>query len=419
MAGLALCIGPLNCLARRGLGWLADHWPASSHRTFWYALFSMFMALPFWAGRIVHTRWGDAYILVHGIAHPEVRLTYTWQAPLDLLLHAKLWALANRLWGWDVMRVYHVTSVMAGVVFVFLLLCMADDLGRDRTERATIAGLIGTLGLMQFYFGYIENYVLMTIGILVYLWLGLRQTLDKTDVTWPALTLALTNAFHPSTILGLEPSLGWLWWHTWRRVKGHARIATTLKIIVPLLSVLGIVMLIMELGGHGLDALLGADFPGGGDRSWLVPLAKLDSKWERYTMFSWAHGLDFINEQLLVAPFSLALVVALLAGRSGRTALRTPQGLFLSVAAAGYVVFTFVWNPDYGGRRDWDLFAPAALPLTLLAAYGLIHASRGAKARGEESRLGEIVLVVAGVSLIFTLAWVYSNTIPWSWGTGQ
>ena len=419
LLGLALCVAPVNAALRRGLTGLVDHWPSKTYRRLWYALFSLLLIVPFWMGRIVHTRWGDAYILVNSIPHPEARLTYTWQAPFDLFLHAKAWALTNWLWNWDAMQVYHITSVAAGVIFMFLLLCMADDLGENRTERATIAGLIGALGLMQFYFGYIENYVLVTIGVLLYLWFGLRYTMRGASLTWPAVALALTNGFHPSTIFGLNLSSVWLWGREWAAAtapRWKARLKTTLKVALPMLAVLIAVVLMMELGGHGIDALLGTDAPGGGDRSWLVPLRTLDSKWERYTMFSWGHLRDFVNEQILVAPFSLALAVAALFTGRGRAVLRTPGGLFLAIAAAGYLLFTIVWNPDYGGRRDWDLFAPAALPLTLLAGYLLIGIDREDRSETGISRLGEIVLIVVGVSLIFTLAWVYSNTIPWSWG---
>jgi len=431
--GLALCIHPVNARLRRGLDWLAGRWPARLPAHLGYAAFSLLLAPLFWAGRIVHTRWGDAYILVNAIPHPDVRLTYSWQAPLDVFLHAKVWALTNAWWGWDAMRVYNVLSVAAGVLFVFVLLCVAHDLGRDRVERAAIAGLIGTLGLMQFYFGYIENYVWMSVAALAYLWLGLRHALGKTGLVWPATALAVANAFNPSSIFGLELSLGWLWaradhesGHEYtnepverqpirvfvKRIRG--RLSPALQVVLPMLAVFAVVLLIMQAGGHGINALLGAESPGGGDHRWFVPLTALHSKWEHYTLFSLAHLLDFLNEQALVAPFSLALVAALLAGRRGRAALHTAGGSFLGVAAAGYLLFTLVWNPDYGGQRDWDLFAPAALPLTLLAAWLLIHVARAEEAEGSE-HLGEIALIVAGVTAIFTAAWVYSNTIPWSW----
>jgi len=39
---------------------------------------------------------------------------------------------------------------------------------------------------------------------------------------------------------------------------------------------------------------------------------------------------------------------------------------FLLIATLTYLLFPWVWNLDYGGQRDGDLFSLAALPMTLL-----------------------------------------------------
>ncbi|MEZ4555039.1 MAG: hypothetical protein R2854_01055 [Caldilineaceae bacterium] len=153
---------------------------------------------------------------------------------------------------------------------------------------------------------------------------------------------------------------------------------------------------LMEFGGHGLRALLTSDRPGGGDARWLVPLFVTTTRWEQYTMFSWPHLRDWLNQQLLVAPVVLP-ALAVLGVSAARPqpnpeidadgthqapisqSLQSPIStsphpifnlqssiLFLSIAAAFYLLFTFLWNPDYGGQRDWDLFSLAALPTTLL-----------------------------------------------------
>jgi hypothetical protein len=326
----------------------------------------------FWLGRIVHTRWGDAYILVNGIPHPDVRLTYNWQAPLDIFLHAKVWALGQRLFGWaHAMPSYWVLSTIAGVGFIFVLCWLADGLGRNRTEKLLIFGLVASLGTMQLFFGYIESYTLICVGILVYLWLALRCLRGEGQVSslgqvsdlsllWPASVLALTHGFHPSTLV-LQPSLWYLGWTLWRQGKVRGAVAVA-KVLLPTVVVGLGVLALMQAGGHGLDAFLGEDFPGGGDHRWLVPLLRTTTKWEHYTMFSWAHLLDIVNEQLLTAPVVLPtlLLVWVFARRRldwGHHALR-----FLLLAASCYLFLTLVWNPDYGGRRDWDLFAPASLP---------------------------------------------------------
>ncbi|MEZ4608874.1 MAG: hypothetical protein R2838_01215 [Caldilineaceae bacterium] len=66
-------------------------------------------------------------------------------------------------------------------------------------------GLLVSLGLLQLFFGYVENYSFAAVGVLAYLWLGLRVA--GASPLWLAATvLAVTNATHPSTIV-LAPSL--------------------------------------------------------------------------------------------------------------------------------------------------------------------------------------------------------------------
>jgi len=362
----------------------------------------------FWFGRIVHTRWGDAYILVNAIPHPEAQLTYTWQAPLDVFLHAKVWALGHSLLGWqDAMPAYWILSSIAGVGFVFVLCGLAGALGRDRVEKTLIFGLIASLGTMQLLFGYIESYTFICVGILAYLWLGLRALRGETDLVWAATILALTHAFHPSTLV-LQPSLWYLAWRLHREGKIPV-LESLLRVVVPSLVVGVGVLTMMEMGGHGLAALLGEDFPGGGDHRWLVPLLRTTTRWEHYTMFSWDHLSDLVNQQLLTAPVMLPTLLLTWLSARRRMDWRDQALRFLLLAAGCYLFLTFVWNPDYGGRRDWDLFAPASLPLTLLVAYALPRAfSDGAALRAAAWAL-------IATQVMHTTAWIYQNTLPWTW----
>ena len=166
----------------------------------------------------------------------------------------------------------------------------------------------------------------------------------------------------------------------------------------------------MSAGGHGLNAFFGAEAPGGGDHRWLVPLTQISSPWEYYTLFSRGHLMDIANEQLLAAPFTLPLL-ALLALCYRRQFPRDPYALFLLAATACYLLLTWVWNPDYGGQRDWDLFAPAAWPATLLAFYWLIRAV-------PITVLARAVAIIVPVQALHTAAWIYSNTRPWEWPAG-
>ena len=125
-------------------------------------------------------------------------------------------------------------------------------------------------------------------------------------------------------------------------------------------------------------------------------------------MFSWAHLRDILNQQVLSAPFSLLAVVGVLALRRKSVDWGDPALRFFAVAAAAYLALTLVWNPDYGGRRDWDLFTSASVPLTALAVYLLnryLPPAERAKAAG----------MIAVVSLMHLAPWVWFNTQPWPW----
>jgi hypothetical protein len=402
------------------------------------ALFLAFFMFP-----IVHTRWGDAYILANGIAWPDpsVRLVYSWQAPLDVFLHSRIWLWLHELLNWnDAIPVYRILSPIAGGFYLLALLGLSRH--SELAPGWLTFGFLATLGVLELFFGYIENYSFAAAGILIYLWLGLDVLKGRRSLWLAALALALTNAFHPSTVV-LAPSLLYLGWRSSLRRGEHtgssgnetssaeapvatARhwIGTAAAIAIPMLVVATATILFMERGGHGLHSLVSSDRPGGGDGRWLVPLFQTATKWEHYTMFSWPHLRDFLNEQMLVAPVVLpALLICtgfLLFRRSrehqqrddrhkGIDRLGDPVTGYLLLAAGFHLLLTWLWNPDYGGQRDWDLFSLAAIPVTLLFVHLF---SRVFRHRVALTAAAVPLLVLQALHLA---AWVYQNTLPWHW----
>ena len=372
----------------------------------WQALIALLSLPLFWLGRTVHTRWGDAYLLVKGIAHPDVRLIYNWQAPLDTFVHAWLFRAGEALWGWmDALPAYWILSSLAGALAVWVLLRLALEVGRDDTERWSLFGLPVTLGTMQLFFGYPENYTLISLLMLVFFWLGWRFVRGKSSLWAPSIVLALGMGFHP-IMLALQPALWLLGWWGWRR-RGQDPWRLLLQLLLPSLAVGAGVLALMTAGGHGLAAFLGSEAPGGGDHRWWVPLARVSGKWEYYTMFSRGHFMDILNQQWLSQPFTLVTLI-LLVIFAFKKLPRDIYTWFLLMAAGALLFLIFTWNPDYGGQRDWDLFSIAAWPATLLMAYWLTRA------------LSAPVLLRSGLIIIanqalYTAVWVYSNTRPWHW----
>jgi hypothetical protein len=432
LAVAALALPPANDALGRWLSRLWASLPGRTHRHGWAAALAGAAAILFWLFRIRHLRWGDAEFIVKALSYtgPDrpIWTVYNWQAPLAIFTHAQLWFLLNPSPGVGVDTLYAVSSVLAGVGFVYVLFLLTDSLGQDRLEKAVIFGLVVTTGSMQLFFGYIENYTTISLGLLLTLYLGVRCLRGEISLAWPSLALAVTNAFHPSTII-LWPAVWYVGWVALRRTTN--KIAEAARLALPPLLVFAALSALMASAGHGPLSLLTDDRPGGADAIWFVPLFETTTKWQHYTMFSLGHLLDWGNEHFLISPFGLALMLlALVNSRSiwakasarpgsaaagerldekeavdGAVERRTV--IFLTIASLFYLLLTFVWNPDYGGRMDWDLFAPSAFVYTLLAAYLLVRQVRDRLELARSARL----LIAA--SALFTAAWIYYNTIPW------
>lgn len=373
------------------------------------------IAIAFFLFPIQHTRWGDAYLLSFGIAYPDpaLRITHSWQAPLDVLLHSTIWSWLHESNGLNnATPTYRLLSPVAGILY--LITALAISRAKWLAPAWLSFGLLASLGLMQLFFGYVENYSFAAVGILLYLWLALRTLPGQTPLWLTATVLAITNATHPSTaVLGL--SLLYVGWKLVQEKKiagSHA----ALSIAIPVAAMVALTILLMEVGGHGLAALVSTDRPGGGDARWFVPLLETSTRWEHYTMFSWLHLRDFLNEQMLVAPVVLPtlLLIAItwlrsrLSNRSWLTHNRS-QITFLLIASISYLLFTWIWNPDYGGQRDWDLFSLAAIPTTLLLIALLPQAI------ADPRRLVAGTLPLITVQALHTAAWIYQNMLPWEW----
>jgi hypothetical protein len=138
-------------------------------------------------------------------------------------------------------------------------------------------------------------------------------------------------------------------------------------------------------------------------------------------MFSLAHLLDWANEHLLISPFGIPLLILALwvhmskqLSTPGWGDEPNPSAPFLVIASLAYLLLSFVWNPDYGGRKDWDLFAPSAFVYTLTGAYLTTRCWRaGGEDATERCRLAWIARLLIAVSALHTAAWIYFNILPW------
>ena len=156
---------------------------------------------------------GDGYHLLEKLE------AETWhdmfRAPLTYALVGTLHRVGSTLWE-TADNTYRVYSYGSGSLYVLLSLPVAAALGKDGLERSILMAFLLTVGYIQQFFGYVENYALYMPGLLLYFFLGLRTLEHRIPLFVPALLLGILIVFH--RVLGIfGPSLLYLAYLDYRR----------------------------------------------------------------------------------------------------------------------------------------------------------------------------------------------------------
>ncbi len=339
--------------------------------------------------------WGDGPSLIGRIG-----AGYRFNEPemLPFFLHTTLYRWTERLWGWSVADVYLVTGLVCGALYTALAAALADTLGRDRLEKGFIWGLLMTLSTVEFGFGYLENYALVTVALLALFWQMARCLQGRASPAGVAALWVLACACHLQALL-VGPAVLYTLIRGWRARRWSAR-AIALSLGAGLLTA-ALLLGLFLLGGYDMGHLFQGNWVRGNNPYILVPLRSADT----YTLFSWTHLANLVNEHLLVAPVALPLLVLVAIWHRRRLPWRDPLVVALACSAAGLLLFASTLYPDLGAAMDWDLFAPAALPYTLLAGFAFTRTVR----EGEGRAYAAIVLLFsAGAHAVL---WVLMNAM--------
>ncbi|MDH7569592.1 MAG: hypothetical protein QHJ73_08410, partial [Armatimonadota bacterium] len=205
--------------------------------------------------------------------------------------------------------------------------------------------------------------------------------------------LALACAFHLQMLM-LTPALGVALAARARR-DGGWKPALQWFALAFVLSVTGVVV---------AASLWPTPYPvhfGGADVRMLVPLTAPPDDPGMETLLQARHWTAVANLLFLFAPTAFPAALWL-AGTRGRRVARDPMPLAFGLGAGAWLLFVAIWHADLGPWSDWDLFAGAGFPLTLLA--GLL-AVRGL---GRHYAAG-VLLVLALGQMARTVPFVAAN----------
>ncbi len=350
-------------------------------------------ALIFWLARERFFLLGDGTLLPRTLPHivtPSNFVTYFHYEPLSGYFNWKAFWLFESL-GLLRSNEYpiQVLNTLFGVGCFAAAVALSRGLSRTPVNRILMVAFVLSCGGTALWFGYVENYTSLYFGFMLYMWASARYIDQRFHSTIPAILFGFLITLHFGMVAMLPSFMYLLVLEGQRKRLVHAAIslAAACGTCFAVLSFLNysIPLLVTNLK-ESLSHLLG--------------VSGIRNEFQHYTFFSFYHLLDYLNAQLMIAPFALVMLIIALKYGGFSSAGRSPKLIFLLTLAICGIVFLAVFNFDFGMARDWDLQVAFNLGLIAAAVYAWLRISYDQEA----VRVSLIALIVVG--LAHTAGWI-------------
>ncbi|HEY6192856.1 MAG TPA: tetratricopeptide repeat protein [Bacteroidota bacterium] len=286
--------------------------------------------------------------------------------------------------------VYEGIDLISCALFVILVFWFLRSLDRPLLERVLLGCFILGCAGSQFFFGYVENYVLQYVFTALFVVTGWFSAERKMSVIVPICCYAVMVGLHLGNLI-FFPGILIL---VYLKLGGNR-----IRAILATAGLSAVIVASMFAMGFNLNDFLRHITSGSVD--FLQPFSAVGGNFA-YPMFSLSHFWDWLNGSLLIVPFGLAVALAFLTFHSKELQWRDPAFLFLLATAACGLLFTWIINSALGMARDWDLLTSFFTPLMILDVY-LLSRPIGLKSRRY------LLAIIAGVTLLHTGAWIGVN----------
>lgn len=254
---------------------------------------------------------------------------------------------------------YQTVSIAAGVLFLGLVAVFSRMLFERSGRRWLFFLGLSSGGYMMLFFGYVENYSLFVLSVVLFTLAGLLIAKGRLN-RWLILPLLLLAIFFHILGMTLIPGAVYLLVAKTALARRLAKQKAGFRLAgwLLLLAIIASVLTYFYINDYFF-------------RLAFVPVIADRFTIEGYTMFSGKHLLDFLNLLLLLLP-ALPLFVLVLGSVRIRKIMRAAPYRFLAVLLVSALGAVFVFDPKLGMPRDWDLFAFVGVPMAAGFFYILL-----------------------------------------------
>jgi Flp pilus assembly protein TadD len=376
------------------------HW-LSRHPVMASVVFAILCGVVFWLLRSQNLFLGDALPLKIDVAKGK---DFHPRQPLTMWLQQALYRFLGPVVGREGMgneavaqRAVALGSVIAGVLYAFVAAAFGRALAKGVKHGTAVAWLVTlilvTQGFTLLFFGYVENYTFYALAVTLYLWLALRVMQGNYPLLLPGLALVLALLLHLSAAV-LVPSF--LVLSAWEIMDHRTRAHAVRDLVVCAAVLVAVQFALLALRDYNL---LGSLFDVSGRA-----LGGKDERLIQNYMFSGRHLRDFFNEQFLIGPLALFVLVPGVAVALSGTDRRSLPTVFFLAAGVSYLAASWMaGDSNLGYARNWDLLAPAGVCFTAGAMYFVVTQV------ADRQTVARLLLFGVVISVVHVVPWVWIN----------
>ena len=264
------------------------------------------------------------------------------------------------------LKAFQIISIGAGALYASVAALAGYRLFKRSIHRVLFVLGILCAGNVPLFFGYVENYSVFTVSVLLVTLLGAFSLSGALSKFWTLPALALSIWLHALGVT-LIPAVMYVIIKDTQLGRLLSRLALKWKfsLAAAAIALSGAVFVYFIQNNIFFEAAL---------------LSITPSRFtvEGYTLFSGAHLLDFANLLILLCPWAL-MALAFMFSHKRKTVGAgnfSPTVRFLAILSGSTLAAVFLFDPKLGMPRDWDLFSFAAIPTTFLFYYLVLNSKR-------------------------------------------
>lgn len=260
------------------------------------------------------------------------------------------------------LKAFQIISISAGALYLAALSIAARKLFENNIQRALFVVGIMCAGNAPLFFGYVENYSVFAVSVLLVTLIGALSLSDRVSKLWIIPALAFSIWLHALGVT-LIPGVAYVLVRDTQlgRLLSSLALSWKLSLATVSLALFGSVFVYFYRTNIFFEAAL-------------LPIFQSRFTVDGYTLFSRAHLLDFANLLILLCPWALvALALFLSKQRKALVAEGHSQIVrFLVILSVSTVAAVFIFDPKIGMPRDWDLFSFTVIPAAVLFYFILL-----------------------------------------------